>query len=41
MSAFTGAMAQIMQTIFVAGLLRDPAAAQGFMEFQHAVQRDL
>ena len=34
MSAFTGAMAQIMQTIFSSpDFFRDPAAAQGFMEF--------
>lgn len=34
MSAFTGAMGQIMQTIFSSpDFFRDPAAAQGFMEF--------
>ncbi len=34
MSAFTGAMGQIMQTIFSSpDFLRDPTAAQGFMDF--------
>lgn len=34
MSAFTGAMGQIMQTIFSSpDFFRDPTSAQGFMEF--------